>query len=67
MKEMRLDLDADEAMQVVVGNVRVHIWRIGDDILSLSTNVNSTDDIQVEVDTTTGEIRQIKHPSKNVI
>jgi len=66
MKEMTLDLDVGESLKINVGNVRVHIWREGDKLLSISTAISSSvDDMQIEVDTDTGTINGIKHPSSN--
>lgn len=63
MQDMQLDLDNGESLTVNVGNVRVHVWRVDDGSLSISTSTrNKGDNIQVEVNTNTGEIRSIKHP-----
>ena len=65
MDDMRLSLDEGESLVVNVGNVRVHVWSVGDNILSLSTSVDGkADDIQVTVDSGDGKVTKVKAPKE---
>lgn len=63
MKEMSFNMDAGESSVVFVDNVKVHVWMCGNGVLELSTSIGGeNDNIQVTIDSLTGEILQIKKP-----